>query len=377
MPTAGAAEETSLVDSLELVITHLFDAVRYSEENESLQGRAKELSRETTDAIAKMQGFERALTAALAKLTEEIDAEYSKQLSAQIVEFVKAAVGQAEEKARSEMERGLSEISAKAESEKAKAAKSLESYFMASPLPLMESVITVRRREMGYEAEAAYNCKGDVRYVFTLATQNSKFFHSGFSFASFGEKINIPVALEKTWIRKEASPRYEKLERYTLTWAEITNSHTMADFENSETKSKVRLVSSVPDVAGHATVEYSEGDAVTNVTTDAGLNKWLDSESVARALLRLRSELQSLERNKAALTELVANGDNTLKTLDCEYLLSTVLRLLAPSYRTVIRNLASKPLKSKKGEVNISMVRERVALLGPSSVIVKEALSLG
>lgn len=376
MPTPGSGVDSDSVDSLELVVTHLFDAVRYSAENEALQEKLKALSKETAESIAKLQGFARDLGVSLEKLAEDIDAEYAKQLSVQVVEFVKAAVDQAEAKARSELSRRLSGLSTKAESEKAKAVKSLESYFMSSPLPVMETVLTVRRGDSGYEADVSYSCKGYIKYGFALATQNSKFFHNGFTFALFDKKINIPVALEKTWIRKEAAPRYEKLERYTLVWAEVTSSHTIVDFENQETQSKIRLVSSTHDRQGYATVEYTEGDHVTSVTTVTGLNKWLDSKDLAEALLRLRSELLSLEKNKAALTELMADGDNTLKSLDCEYLLSAVLKLMAPAYRTVIRTLASKSLQAKKGEVSISMLRERIALLGPSSVIVKEALGL-
>jgi len=376
MPTPSAGVEPSPVDSLELVVTHLFDSVRYSEEVEALQAKAKTLSRETAEAIVKMEGFEKGVSGSLDKLAEDIDSAYSKQLSVQVSEFVKAAVGQAGVKAKSDLERQLSELNAKVESEKAKALKSLESYFISSPLPVMEFVLTVRKGEAGYDASVSYSCKGDIKYGFALATQNSKFFRGGFTFALFDKKINVPIALEKTWIRKEAAPRYEKLERFTLAWAEVTNSHTIVDLENSEIRAKVRIVSSTPDERGFATVEYTDGDRVINVTTDAGLNKWLDSKAVAEALLRLRTELMSLENNKAALTELLAGGDDTLKSLDCEYLMNAVLKLMGPTYRTLIKSLATKPLQAKKGEVSISMLRERIALLGPSGLMVKDALSV-
>ena len=376
MPTLSTGIEDRPVDSLELVVTHLFDAVRYSEEAEALRKKARVLSQENAERIAKLQVFAKDVAASLQKLNGDIKSEYSKQLSAQVVEFVSAAVEQAENKARSELGSELTELNTKAESEKAKAIKSLESYFMASPLPVLEMVLTVKTGDAGYEAAVSYSCRGNVRYGFTLATQNSKFFHGGFTFSQFDKKINVPVALEKTWIRKEATPRYEKLERYTLAWAEVTDSHTIADLENTETGSRFRLVSSTPDEQGHATIEYTDGGRVTNVTTDAGLNKWLDSKAVAESLHRLRSELLLLEKNKAALTELAAGGENTLKSLDCGYLLGAVLKLMAPAYRAVIRGLATNTAQGEKGEVTVSMLRERIALLGPSSAMVREALAL-
>jgi polyhydroxyalkanoate synthesis regulator phasin len=362
--------------SLELVVTHLFDAVRYSEEAASLQDRAKELSTRNSADIAKLQGLARAIGNSMGKAAEEIDAEYAKQLSSQVTEFVQTAVSQAEAKAKVQLDGQLSELTTKAESERVKAAKSLESYFVSAPLPVLENILTLRKGEAGYEADAFYSCKGGIEYRFALATKNSRFFHSGFTLASLGMKINIPVALEKTWIRKEATPRYEKLERFTLAWAEVTSSHTIADFENPETQSKIRLVSSSPGGRGYATVEHTQGDKVTNVTTDTGLNKWLDSASVADALARLRAELLSLERNKAALTELTVDGDNTLKSLDCSLVLGTTLKLMAPTYRTVIRSIASRSPAGHEGEMTIKMLKERVALLGSKAGVVNEAFAL-
>jgi len=377
MASPSTEVDRNPIDSLELVITHLFDAVRYSEESELLQEKAKEVSKEAGEHVSKLQGFVRDVKASLDKLSEEIEEEYARQLAVQVSEFANAAVGQAEARARSDLARKLSDLEARIETERAKAAKSLESYLVASPLPLIEMVLTLKRGESGYVADASYSCKGDIKYKFSLATQNSKFFHSGFTFAPLGKKISIPVALEKTWIRKEASPRYERLERYTLVWAEVTGSHMIADFEDLETQAKVRLVSSAPEGQGNATVEYTEGNRTINVTSDASLNKWLDSKAVADALLGLRAELLSLEQSKAALVELTAGGDDTLKSLNCEYLLSAVLNVMAPSYRAVIRSLAAKPAATKKGEVTMAMLKERMALLGQSSVLVKEALALG
>jgi len=374
MPSTGV--EGRPVESLELAVTHLFDAVRSSEEAEALREKARVLSQETAERIAKLQEFARDVAASLQRLNRDIKSEYSKRLSVQVDEFLAAAVEQAEDAARSELGRELTEIDARAESEKAKAIKSLESYFMASPLPILEVVLTVKAGDSGYEAAVSYTCRGNVKYRFTLATQNSKFFHGGFTFALFDKKINVPVVLEKTWIRKEATPRYEKLERYTLVWAEVTDSHTIADLANAETGSRFRLVGSTPDGEGRATVEYTDGDRITNVTTDAGLNKWLDSKALAEALHKLRSELLSLEKDKAALTELVAGGENTLKSLDCGYLLSAVLKLMAPTYRAVIRDLSTNTIQAEKGEMTIAMLRERIALLGPSSAMVKDALAL-
>jgi len=376
MPSTDSVSESWAVDSLEQTITHLFDAVRYSEQVNGLEEQARALSAGTTNGLAMMEAYARQSKAALEKMAEGIGAEYAQQLSSQITEFVKTAVEQAKSKANSDLAQQLSEIKSKVESEKDKTIKSLESYFIPSPLPLIERVLTVKKGDSGYEANISYSCKGGTKYSFALATANSSFFHDEFTFSLFDKKLSIPIALTKTWIRKEASPRYEKLDRYALAWAEVTDTHTIVDFSNSETQSKVRMVSSTPNAQGLTTVEYSEGNEVTNVTTDTGLNKHLDTKAVTEALLRLRSEVLMLEKNKAALTELSSDGEDILKSLNCDDLLSRVLRLMSSPYRTLIQKMNIKPLQTKKGELSTAMFRERLALLGPSSAIVREALGL-
>ena len=368
--------ETKAAESLEQLATHLFDAVRYSEQAEALEEQARAAQKESEETLAMMDGLTRHVSSLLEGLKESSDTENVKQLSSQVTEFVKAAVEQAKSRTSSEAARHLSETGSRVTSEKEKAIKSLESYLVFSPLPIMERGLTVKMGESGYEAEAVYTCKGGIKYRFALATQNSKFFRGEFTLSLFDIKLNIPVALAKTWIKKEPTPRYEKLEKYALAWAEVTGSHTIIDFLNTETQSRIRMVSSTPEGEGFTTVEFTEGEHVTNVTTDTGLNKHLSRKAVTEALQKLRSELLALEGNKAALTELVTNGDNTLKSLDCEALLIAVLKLMGPAYRTVVQKMASKPPESDTSKVSLSMLRERLALLGPSSSIVKEALAL-
>ncbi len=373
---SGPNADTEIVDTLEQMVTHLFDAVRYSEQVGRLKADAKSTSESSEARISKLNGLEAEISASVSLLSDEEDADYVRQLSVQVTEFVNAAVEQARLKANEATQKQLREIEERSLSERTKVAKSLESYFVATPLPLMDMVVTVKTGESGYEAQAEYACKGGISYTFSLATQNSKFFHQGFRLAALGKKLNLPVELQRTWLKKEPTPRYEKLERYTLKEAEVSQGHTIVGFANDETGATVRLSSAGVGGEGLPTIEYTEDGKVTNITTDTGLNKFVDSKEMSSAIRQLRSEILSLEKNKVALTDLSSNGDQVLESLDCTGLLRAVLGVMGPTYKRLVQSMAAKPMKTSNGEISLSTIRERIALLGPSSSIARDGLSL-
>lgn len=361
---------------MEQMVTNLFDAVRYADQVRAAKGAAKQLTEESEGRMMKIDGFAREVAASAKKLTDKGGVAYLDNLSAQVNEFVKAAADQAKAREKKELAGELSESTSRGSSEATKAFKSLESYFASSPLPIMDRVLTVKRGTAGYEAEAFYACRGDINYRFTLATQNSNFFRSDFRFSLFGKKLNVPVELAKTWIKKEPTPRFEKLERYVLTSAEVSERHTILDLENQETKARFRIVGSTTDGEGFATIEYVEDAKTVKVTSDSGLNKHVDRNSISAAIQELRAELLSLEKNRAALTELTSNGEDILEELRCGELLAQILRLMGATYGGLVERMKSRPMPTKNGTLDMPLLRERLALLGPSSASVRNALSI-
>ena len=367
---------TKTADELEQLVTRLFDAVRYSDQMEELEEQADEMEKQSAARIAALNGVMKEFDASLEGLSQKVDSEYASQLRNQIIEFVDAAVEQAKAREKDSSAKDLSELDARAEIQKTKALKSLESYLASSPIPLMDVVLQVSLKENGYNAEAVYSCKGEISYRFSLSTQNSKFFHSGFTFAEMGRKILLPVELQRTWIRKEPSPRFEKLERYVLASAEASDRHIVAEFLNQETGARVRLANASTDGEGIPSVEYLDEGSSVNITTDTGLSRFLDLKAISIAMKNLQTELLSLERNKAALTELTTEGDDTLETLDVGGFLKSVLKLMGPQFRTLVQSMGSRGVKTKTGELSLNVIKERTALLGQSSAIAKDSLGL-
>lgn len=363
-------------ESLRRTVTNLFDAVRFSQDMRLWEARAEQVSKAAEEEIGKLQEFMKRSTEGATRLSDSIGQLYAKELADQVSEFVRAAGERACARAESESSLKLSEINEEVKSQKTKTLKNLESYFGDQPLPLVESVVWVKLEHTGYRAEASYSCKGDIGYAFTLGTQNSRFFRA-YRLADAGKRLEIPVALSKSWLKKDPTPRYERLDRYALTSAELSGQHLIAEFNEDGTQNRIRVSGSSAGDDGFTTVEFMEGHSTINVTSDAGLNRFIDTAALKEAVNQIRADLVLLEKNKVALTELTSSGRNLLETLDCADLLMRVLDLMGPTYRGLIERGAPAPSKAARAsELTAPYIRERLVRLGSVAPMVEAALAL-
>ena len=364
-------------DSLRQVVTNLFDAVRFSNQLHEAEDRAKSLQDEFDSRSHRLDTFVKSVVDSSENLTEQVPEDYAKIMANQVNEFVRAAADQAKAKGSAKVAGEISEVWSEAASSRTKALKSLEAYLGSNPLPVIDRLATVKLVDGGYQAQVTYSCKGNVVYRFNLGTQSSKMFGSEFKLSRLRKKLNVPVGLGKTWIRKEQSPRYEKLEQYSLKNAEASSQHFIAEFSEEETRTAIRISGASQEGGGFTSVEFIDGAEVVNVTTDAGLNKFLDSAAVTAVMNSIWAELIQVEASKVALTELTVGGRDILERMECESLLRTVLRIMGPTYKDILERPAEKKLEGSEVQVSLSFVRERLSLLGESaSQQVQKALAI-
>ncbi len=364
-------------DSLRQVVTNLFDAVRFSDQLHEAEAKAKSLRNEFDSKSLRLDTFVKSVVNSSEVLTKQVPEDYAKIMANQVNEFVRAAADQAKAKGSAKATGEISEVGSEAVSSRTKTLKSLEAYLGSNPLLVVDRLVTVKLVDGGYQAQATYSCKGNVVYRFNLGTQSSKMFGSEFKLSKLRKKLNVPVGLGKTWIRKEQSPRYEKLEQYSLKSAEASSQHFIAEFFEEESRTAIRISRAGQEGGGFTSVEFIDGAEVVNVTTDAGLNKFLDSAAVTAVVNSIWAELIQVEASRVALTELTVSGRDILERMECESLLRTVLRIMGPTYKAILERPAEKQLKDSEVEVSLSFVRERLSLLGESaSQQVQRALAI-
>lgn len=357
-------------------VTHLFDAVRYSTHAKELEDAASEVESSLEIELNKLESRREELSHLISTVGEE-EADALKNLARQLEDFLSSAAEQAKEKLQSSAKEELEEHRRSAASERDKALKSLEAFLASDPLPVVESLVQVRLNEGFYEARSRYECEGGMKYDFRLASQNSKLFHQELVLSQLGYELRVPVRFSRALLKKERVPGFERLDQYVLTNAEASGKKIRANFQKVGNGASMKIVTTGHEEGDFVGLEYSDRAEAVNVMNDPSLSAHVDLTSIRKATGALVEELNVLAQKKVALLKLSLDGEESLDELNYHAILELVLKVLGPSYRTVVKKLQTgSPATDTKDGLTLDLLRQRVKVLGALGSTVSASLGL-
>jgi hypothetical protein len=360
--------------SLKQTVTHLFDAVRFS-------NHAKELDQAATKAEENLEVELSRLDSHVEEFTNQLDSmkngaqDAVVELCSQVEEFLETAKHQATEKLQNRTKEQVEEFRGSSASERDKALKSLEAYLASDPLPLIENVVQIRLTEGAYEARSKYECEGGMKYDFRLATQNSTFFNKEFFLSQLGYELKIPVRLSRTLLKKASVPGFERLDQYVLESAETSGGRVRATFHKEGNDARIKVVTSGSDPSGFVGIDYTDQTQQVNVMTDPSLSAHVDVDLVKRAMGELATGFGELSQKRVALLSLSLGNGEALENIDCQKVLQFVLKSMGPAYQVTVRKIVHGTFDGDS-DLSLDLIRERLKVLGPLSANVTIALGL-
>jgi F0F1-type ATP synthase membrane subunit b/b' len=349
--------------SLKQTITHLFDAVRFSDHVKELEDSARNIEGDLQMALNKLEAQTEELTNLLAAMKVEKESVL-KDLSQQVDGFLATAKEHAKAKLEKSATQQLEDFRRAIATERDKALKSLEAYFASDPVPVVENLIQVRLNEGVYEARSRYECEGNIRYDFRLAAQNSRIFHQPFSFSQLGYELRVPVRFSKALLSKTRTPGFERLDQYVLADAETSGGRLRANFEKPGNGAKLKVVTSGNQADGFIGMEYSDQIQAVNVMNDPSLVAFVDMDALKKATGELVTELADLASKKVALLRLTTNGEQPLSEINCRELLQKVIGVMGPAYRASIKRIATGVPMGSGDDIDFEFVQGRLKVLG-------------
>lgn len=349
--------------SLKQTMTHLFDAVRFSDHANELEESARNVEGDLEAALNRLDAQSEELSNLLAAMKVEKEPAI-KELAEQVESFLATAKEQAKAKLQKGAKQLLEDVRAAVASEKDKAVKSLEAYFASDPLPIIENVIQVRLADGVYEARSKYECEGGVKYDFRLAAQNSRVFHQQFTLSQLGYELRVPVRFSRALLSKTRTPGFERLDQYILADAEASGGRLRANFEKPGNGAKIKMVTSGTDQDGFVSLEYTDQVQSVSVMNDPALIVHVDMGTVKKAAGELVAELNDLSKKKVALLKLSTDGEQNLGEVSSRAVLQKVIGVMGPAYRSSIKRITSGASKGGGEELDMDYVRERLKVLG-------------
>lgn len=345
--------DTNRLEKLRSALIDLMDSVRYSQSFFETDEKENEARERAEKRIEELKMLVSNISDLLSRL-RWLDEATKQDLSRNIMNFVNAAVEQIKNRVENSLRDDLNEYKNAAEREKLKCIKSVEAFLAASPLPILDKVITLKHEQDSYSARIKYRAEGNIQYDFLLDPSKSEILKNGFTFSSLGIKLKLPVKLSKAWLKKEAEPVFEKFDEYLLDKAEASGNQLVASFINPETQSSVDLVFSKTDSDAFVTVEYIDAKGRVDITGQPSLSKHLDYDTLRDALRNLLVAIQKLEDSKLALAKLKMDEEDVLEKLDMYGFMLRVLKVIGPDIQKAKEAiLAENPI-----------IKERIKLLG-------------
>jgi uncharacterized protein (UPF0335 family) len=360
----------NLVDSegsvrLEPILMDLIDAVRFAQNAADASIKERGTQERVQKQLEELELLRSSVSDSLLHL-RWVDETSKSELSRNITNFVNAAVEQVKTKLKASLKKDQEEYRSASESERLKAAKSLEAFLASNPLPILDRVISLKHLEASYAAKVRYRAEGEIQYEFTLNSSDSKLFRTDFNLGLLAKEIKLPVRLSKTWLKKDPVPNFERLDQYVLEKAEVSKKHLVASFSHPETGSSVEVVFSKSASDSFVTAEYSDPKGRVDVTGQPSLSKHLDLATLKETLEQLLGSIEELERSKLSLSRLKMNDEDVLEKLDSYGFMLKVLEVLGPRLQR-----SGEALRQEN-----SMLRERLKLLGDKARPVVKALGI-
>ncbi|MDA4124356.1 MAG: hypothetical protein OK438_02720 [Thaumarchaeota archaeon] len=361
--------------SLRQTVTHLFDAVRYSEHAKELEEAAQKAEANLEAGLNKLESQTEEIFNLVSSFKNDPELPL-KELSRQLSEFLFTAKEQAGEKLRRRAKEELAELRRTAAGEKDKATKSLEAYLAEDPLPIIETAVSVRLANGVYEARSRYECEGGMKYDFGLAAQNSRLFHEELMLSRLGYELKVPVRFSRTLLKNRV-PGFERLDQYVLADAETTGGRIRANFQRAGNGGRMKIVTSGSDDHGFVGLEYTDEAHTVNVMNDPSLSSYVDLDSIKKATEELAKELADLAQKKVALLRLTLDGEQPVENVDCYRVLQVVFEVWGPRYKALVKKLTEgRPGEKGDKGLSASFIHDRLKVLGDLSKPVAQMMGL-
>ncbi|MBI3859828.1 MAG: hypothetical protein HY296_06305 [Thaumarchaeota archaeon] len=360
--------------SLRQTLTHLFDAVRYSQNAKELEKAAASAEGDLEADLNKIDSQAEEVANLLSSLKEDPN-ESMRELSEQVVDFLSTAKEQARTKMAKRAREAIQNSLVAASVERDKAVKSIEAYLASDPLPVLEDSVSVRLVEGVYHARARYECEGGMKYEFGLAAQNSPIFSEEVNLGRLGYEVKVPVRFSRS-VLKGRVLGFERLDQYALIDAEASGGKILANFQKEGDGARFKVVSSGTEDHEFISMEYSDKAHSVNVMNDPSLRAHVEIATIKKMMGDLVRELTDLAKKKVALLSLSLGGQQSVRAVNYYEVLQLVFGVLGPKFKAIVKGLPEDASSPGGTELTLKFVRGRLKVLGTLAAPVSQSMGL-
>jgi hypothetical protein len=353
----------------------LVDSMIYVQRTRELERKIEETTEQAEKRLIALETFKVDVSDNISKLKQVLGEARTAELAKQIVGFSSTAVDQMKQKVNLENQSQISLLESDAKSEKTKAIKSLEAFLSTSPLPIIDRAIEVNLQDGAYASKVRYRCLDNIEYEFALDTRYNPYFKAQCLVGTLDRTLRVPVALGKSWLKREPVPDIRSLEQFIITRVEATETSLIVQCSDQDGQSEVRIVYTRSGDHVSLSVFFTANGATVDITSEPGLNAHLSSDSFSRVMERIWLATNDLEKRRITITKLIFENHSLLENMDSKEFFLKCWGAISESVRETMR-LSSEKRVSFDETLDRPYVKERLKALGPEAVEIADLIAV-
>jgi hypothetical protein len=295
------------------------------------------------------------------------------------------------------MGKSLSELENAANQEKDKAIKAIESYFLGLSIPPDTLKISMKLVNGSYDGRVSYrivtkydsplmNIGADVKkkqnvvedvslnYEFSLRTADLDLFSSILTFSTLSKGFKLPVRFATTWASKEPTVDFEKIDKYYLAEADLSDKTLTVIFRDDEKAASAKFSLSSYEDNSILGAEYSDSSQTVDIMNQHGLTNALDVNTLTGVLKLLLTTFTEMEKHKLRLTKLMLDDNDILTSLDLSYLLIGMSKIVVSKINAL--KLQESEINALSALLNGDYTKDRLKVLGELATPVSRIIGI-
>lgn len=292
---------------------------------------------------------ENAISGAVARSKEQVTivkyAEKSK-------EFLKKYIEDGKTKFSDEIFREIAEFEKKVDETDEENRKTLESFFIQDPIPILNKKYTINSIEDGYSAKVQLDYEGEISSIFNIASGKIPFWHRHVRARDFVRGVEIPAKMKKPFLKKEFVPDIVNMDDYILSDLVLSGKELEVVFRRrlDTAAERFRLRMDFTDEFTIDVYHAEEGGVEKNVQAVPELRNVLNTFRLHELGERIVEQTNALYPEKYRMESIYLEGKDVLEENLVFELMQRVAEIFAPTVAEIKRHSPSEEELSLKAE---------------------------
>ena len=265
--------------------------------------------------------------------------------------FLKNFIEEGKTKFSGEIFQEIAEFEKKVDESDEENRKTLESFFISDPIPIINKKYTLQATKDGYSSKVMVDCEGEISCAFEIASSEIPFWDGHVKAFDFVRGVEIPARMKKPFLKKELVPDIVSMDDYLLSDLVLSGKELEVVFRKrlDTTSERFRLKMNLGDLA--VEVYHAEENGVEkNIQAVPELKEALNAFRLRELGEKIVEQVSSLHPKKQRLEAIYLNGKDVLEENIVFELMQKVAEIFAPTVAEIKKRSPSEEELSLKAE---------------------------